>query len=115
MASRYVWVEAAAGDPQAAAVRLALLEGIVELPLSSQVEQLAEVLCQQGALPANARIDAMHVAAAAVAGVDYLLTWNCTHIANAETLPRIESVCREQGFEPPRICTPLELLGNYGH
>jgi hypothetical protein len=55
------------------------------------------------------------VAAAAVAGVDYLLTWNCTHIANAETLPRIEAVCRAQGFEPPRISTPLELLGIHRH
>lgn len=115
VAARYVWVEAAAGDPEAAAARLALLEGIVELPMSAQVERLAEVLCQQGALPTKARIDALHVAASAVAGVDYLLTWNCTHIANAETLPRIEAVCREQGFEPPRISTPLELLGIHRH
>jgi hypothetical protein len=83
--------------------------------MSAQVELLAEVLCQQGALPNKARIDALHVAAAAVAGVDYLLTWNCTHIANAETLPRIEAVCRAQGFEPPRISTPMELLGVHRH
>ncbi|MBK9572837.1 MAG: type II toxin-antitoxin system VapC family toxin [Rhodoferax sp.] len=115
VASSYVWVEAAAGDPQAARERLALLEGIVQLPWSPQVEALAEVLCAQGALPLKARIDALHVAAAAVAAVEYLLTWNCTHIANAETLPRIEAVCREQGFEPPRISTPLELLGIHRH
>lgn len=115
VASPYVWMEAAAGDPQAAAQRLAWLAGIAELPVSGQVESLAEVLCHQGALPAKARLDALHVAAAAVAGVDYLLTWNCTHIANAETLPRIEAVCREQGFEPPRISTPLELLGVHRH
>lgn len=111
VASRYVWVEAALGDPQAAAQRLALLANVTELPLSAEVQGLAEVLCVLGALPAKARIDALHVAAAAVAKVEYLLTWNCTHIANAETLPRIEAVCREQGFEPPRISTPLELLG----
>ena len=115
VASRYVWVEAAAGDPRAAADRLVLLGGIMELPFSPEVELLAQVLCQQGALPTRARIDALHVAAAAVAGVDYLLTWNCTHIANAETLPRIEAVCRSQGFEPPRISTPLELLGIHRH
>ena len=115
VASRYVWIEAAAGDPQAAVGRLALLANVVELPPSRQVELLATVLCEQGALPAKARLDALHVAAAAVAGVDYLLTWNCTHIANAETLPRIEAVCRAQGFEPPRISTPLELLGPYRH
>ena len=115
VASRYVWVEASAGDTGAAAQRLALLQDVVELPPSASVEALAEVLCAQGALPAKARLDALHVAAAAVAGVDFLLTWNCTHIANAETLPRIEAVCREQGFEPPRISTPLELLGIQRH
>jgi hypothetical protein len=115
VASRYVWLEAAAGDPVAAGERLAFLEGIAELPFSPEVEALANALCAQGALPLKARLDALHVAAAAVAGVDYLLTWNCTHIANAETLPRIEQVCREQGFEPPRISTPPELLGSDRH
>jgi len=114
-ASRYVWVEASAGDLDAAGARLALLQTVTELPLLPQVELLADVLCQQSALPMKARLDALHVAAAAVAGVDYLLIWNCKHIANAETLPRIEAVCRQQGFEPPRICTPLELLGVHRH
>jgi len=113
--SAYVWVEAGAGDPHAARARLALLENIAQLPWSAEAEALAEVLCVQGALPTKARLDALHVASAAVAGVDFLLTWNCTHIANAETLPRIEAVCREQGFEPPRISTPLELLGLHRH
>ena len=115
VASRYVWIEASAGDPSAAQARLALLTGIAELPISPLVEPLAEALCMRDALPAKARLDALHVVAAAVAGVDYLLTWNCTHIANAETLPRVETVCRQEGFEPPRICTPLELLGIHRH
>jgi hypothetical protein len=42
--------------------------------------------------------------------INYLLTWNCTHIANATMRPRIESICRTSGFEPPIICTPLELV-----
>jgi hypothetical protein len=42
--------------------------------------------------------------------VDYLLTWNCTHIANAALRGQIESVCRTAGYEPPAICTPEELL-----
>ena len=115
VASRYVWVEAELGDSQAAQGRLALLEQVIELPPSIEVEPLADALCRRGALPARARLDALHVAAAAVAGVDHLLTWNCTHIANAETLPLIEAVCREQGFEPPRSSTPLELLGVHRH
>ncbi len=40
----------------------------------------------------------------------YLLTWNCAHIANATMRPKIEEICRAGGFEPPIICTPLELV-----
>lgn len=62
-----------------------------------------------GALPPKARVDALHVAMAAAHGMDYLLTWNCKHIANASLRGRIEDFCRAAGFEPPIICTPLEL------
>jgi len=61
-------------------------------------------------LPSKAATDALHIAVAAVNGVEYLLTWNCRHIANPALRPRIESVCRKMGFEPPVICTPQELL-----
>ena len=110
--SEYVVFEAGRGDADAARARLAALTGIVELAGSAQAEDLAEILCANGGLPPKARVDALHVAVAAVAGVDYLLTWNCTHIANAETLPRIEAICRAAGYEPPRICTPMALLGS---
>jgi hypothetical protein len=52
--------------------------------------------------------DALHIAVATVHGMDYLLTWNCTHIANAITRPKIELICRVAGYEPPVICTPPE-------
>lgn len=61
-------------------------------------------------MPRKAAIDAVHVAMATVHGVDFLLTWNCTHIANAVTRPLIEAVCRSNGFQPPVICTPEELM-----
>jgi len=61
-------------------------------------------------LPPKAAADALHIAIAPVNGMDYLLTWNCTHIANATLRASIENVCRENGFEPPVICTPDELL-----
>ena len=60
----------------------------------------------------RAEADAMHIAIAAAHGVEYLLTWNCTHIANAQMRPAIERLCREEGFEPPILCTPEELLGD---
>ena len=70
---------------------------------------LAGELVTGGDLPAKARVDALHVAMAAVHGMDFLLTWNCKHTANAATRSTIEDLCRTAGFEPPIICTPLEL------
>ena len=70
----------------------------------------ANALISEGAIPATAEVDAFHIAVAAVNGVEYLLTWNCTHIANAVIRPRIAAVCRRQGIEPPIICTPQELM-----
>jgi hypothetical protein len=61
-------------------------------------------------LSSKAATDALHIAVAAVNGVEYLLTWNCRHIANPALRPRIESVCRKMDYEPPVICTPQELL-----
>jgi len=70
---------------------------------------LAEALVGGGGLPPKARVDAFHVAIATVHGMDYLLSWNCKHIANAMLRGRIEAICRAAGYEPPIICTPLEL------
>jgi hypothetical protein len=62
-------------------------------------------------IPRKAELDALHISVAVVNGIDFLLTWNCTHIANAEILPKVYEVCRSAGYEPPFVCTPLELLG----
>ena len=108
--SEFVIAEASMGNPEAAQRRLAVVAGIAELEANESVRALGNALIQHHALPAKAEIDAYHVAIAAVHGVDFLLTWNCTHIANAATRPKIESTCRRLGFEPPIICTPLELM-----
>jgi hypothetical protein len=70
---------------------------------------LATRFVDEGALPRRAFVDAIHVAAAAIHGMDFLLTWNCTHIANARIRGRLESLCRSRGLQPPTICTPEEL------
>jgi hypothetical protein len=62
------------------------------------------------ALPIKAKADALHIAIATVHGMDYLLTWNCKHIANATMRLKIESICKSCGYVPPIICTPLELM-----
>lgn len=86
------------------------IQNLPELEISGQVEILAAKLLEAAALPQKAKLDALHIAVAAVNGVEYLLTWNCKHIANAVTRPKIEWICRSEGFEPPIICTPLELM-----
>jgi predicted nucleic acid-binding protein len=107
--SQFVIDEAAAGDAEAAAQRLDALRDIALLDVTEEAILLAGDLVAGGGLPPKARIDALHVAMATVHGIDFLLTWNCKHIANAATRGTIEALCRAAGFEPPIICTPLEL------
>jgi predicted nucleic acid-binding protein len=107
--SELVIQEASAGDKTAAKQRLQTLEGIPELRLSEEIVVLAEKLIKDGALPQNAVEDALHIAIATLNGVDYLLTWNFKHLANATMRYKIEGVCRLLGYEPPVICTPQEL------
>ena len=108
--SRFVVDECSDGDPVAAQERLAYLEGIPLLEISDDVNALATSLVAGVPLPEKAAIDALHISVAAVNGVEYLLTWNCKHIANPSMRPQIESICRDMGFEPPVICTPQEML-----
>jgi len=108
--SALVLQEAEAGDPSVAQKRLKHLNDIPELNITKAVENFAEVLIQKVPLPEKARIDALHIAVATLSGMDYLLTWNCAHIANAVLRPKIEAICRKFGYEPPIICTPPELI-----
>lgn len=108
--SRYVVEECSSGDPTAAQERQAYLSGLPVLELSSEVKALADALLSGVPLPEKATVDAFHISVAAVNGIEYLLTWNCKHIANPALRPRIERICRELGYEPPAICTPQELM-----
>ena len=103
--------EAGRGSPEAAARRLEALAGIPLLPITEAVVVLSKALLQGGAPPAKALDDSLHIAISAVHGVDYLLTWNCRHLDNAETKPMIRSVCAIHGYTSPEICTPQELMG----
>lgn len=109
--SQFVLDEAAAGDAEAARDRLATLHDLPLLDLTDEVGDLSAALVTSLALPAKAATDAAHIAIAAVHGMHFLLTWNCTHIANAEMAVAIETACRERGFSCPVICTPEELMG----
>jgi len=110
-ASSAVIDEAADGDPALAAERLRFLQEVTVLRVSEQAHRLKAELLSRTQIPRKADTDALHIAVAVVHGVDFLTTWNCRHIANAVTLPIVYDVCRAEGFEPPLICTPYELLG----
>lgn len=110
LASELVVREASAGDERAAAERLAVLNLLPLLSLSKEAGELANLLVDLGAIPSRALEDALHLAIAAVNGVDFLVTWNCRHLANASMRARIEAACRGAGYVPPVICTPEELL-----
>lgn len=85
------------------------LREIPSLQFGPKVAVLARRLLQCGALPPTARLDAAHVAVAAVNGIDFLVTWNLRHLANAMVRGKIEAMCRDAGTVPPIICTPEEL------
>ncbi len=109
--SELVIAEVAAGDPDAAERRVQLIRELPSLSISEEAIALARDLAQSAGLPARAAVDALHISLAACHGIDYLLTWNSTHIANAEFRPKVERACRENGYEPPVLCTPDELMG----
>jgi hypothetical protein len=109
--SQLVIDEAAMGDANAAARRLQMLDGIAVLPANPDADTVADEIISRSMMPATARIDALHVALAALAGVQYLLTQNCKHIANAHELPRLYRLLDELGLSGLLICTPIEFLG----
>jgi len=110
VASQLVVDEASAGDPDAASERLAALNSVTLLDATDEALELARQLIEAGAIPEKAAEDAAHIAVAVTNGVEFMVTWNCRHIANASMRSRIESVCRNAGYEPAIICTPDELM-----
>ncbi len=110
-ASELVYREAAAGDQAVAKKRLGLIEPVSLLVMDEAAFALAEQFLARQIVPRKVAEDALHVAVSAVNGMDYLLTWNCKHIANARLFRRMGEVCLGEGYELPVICTPEELMG----
>jgi hypothetical protein len=103
--------ETSQGDAVIAAQRLEILRNFSLLDLNQSVLDLAEQFLGRSNLPAKADVDAVHIAAATVHGMDYLLTWNCKHIANAQIQGKLAEISLDFGYELPVLCTPYELLG----
>lgn len=109
--SDFVLLEIQAGDAIAARERQNILAETLGLPTPVETERLAQQLLEQKLLPPKAQVDAYHVAIASISNIDYLLTWNCKHIANATTRDRMVTLIRDRGYKPPVLCTPEELMG----
>jgi hypothetical protein len=109
--SQFVLDEAGAGDADMAAKRLALLDAFSLLDTTPEALDLARTLIKRGAIPPRKATDAAHIAVATVHHMQFLMTWNCTHLANAEILTQIQATCAGLGYTVPIVCTPEELLG----
>ena len=110
--SQLVVQEASGGHKEAAQRRLQVLRALSLLEINAAAKELARHLIKAACVPRKAAEDALHIATATVHGMDYLLTWNCKHIANAEMQRSVTVMCHLRGYEPPVICTPEELMGD---
>jgi hypothetical protein len=91
---------------------MAVIADLPLLDLTVEVDGLAENIMLAGLLPASASRDAVHIAVTAIHQVQFLLTWNCRHIANATLFRDLQRIIRDAGYDVPVICTPEELLGD---
>jgi predicted nucleic acid-binding protein len=108
--SPYVLEEASAGDEQAAEKRIQSLQDIEILPLFPEIEFLAEKISSALNIPAAARMDAFHLACAVFHEIDYLLTWNCAHLANGPRLKLLARFLQAESLWQPLVCTPNEMI-----
>jgi len=109
--SELVLKEVGRGDAMAAAARIQVLEGFIELEVNEECSRVASVLVCDQALPSQYPEDALHIAVAAVHGMDFIVTWNFKHINNPLTRYRIRESLERQGFCCPELCSPDEFLG----
>ncbi|MFM8299174.1 MAG: type II toxin-antitoxin system VapC family toxin [Microcystis aeruginosa] len=110
--SEPVLEEVAKGDTAIASQRLDILRDFPLLALNDAAQDLAKQFLTRSNLPPKAKVDAIHIAAATVHGMDYLLTWNCKHIANAQIQGKLAEITLGCGYVLPILCTPNELMGD---
>ena len=107
--SEAVLEEIRSGDPEVAARRLEIVEGLPVLAIRSDVRDLVRIYHEQLGLPPQAGADAVHIALAVAYELDYLVTWNCKHIANGQVIHRLLKLNQKLGRATPVILTPEEL------
>jgi len=102
--------EAREGDPRAARRRMAAIAGVPAVAATDEALHVSQLLIQSGPMPKQYPEDALHIGICAANGIDYLVTWNCTHLANAVLRRQIERLLMDAGYQCPIICTPEELM-----
>ena len=108
--SEIVYDEIRRGDSEAARRRVESIESFPMLDVTGQAESLAMHYIRELPLPESALADALHLAVASINGLDYLVTWNCRHIARGSVKKKLPQLNDAQGLRSPTICTPEELL-----
>jgi len=108
--SELVLAEASRGDNNAKKLRLDIVKNIPALNIDNKCIELAELFFEKASLPEKARDDALHVAIATHYKMDFLLTWNCRHLANAHLFRKLQKISFEECLVIPTICTPQEML-----
>ena len=112
--SELVHQEAGRGDPGAASERLKAIEAFPVLAISEEARRLGDLYVREIPLPVKASADALHLAVATLNRMDYVVTWNCEHIARGRVKRRLEEINRAQGLHVPVVCTPEELFYENG-
>ncbi len=110
LVSEVVLRELQAGDPKAAQLRMQEVQDLRLLAFNDSIPALASVYQAELQLPPKAGNDILHIAFSVAYELDYLLTWNCAHIANGHTIKRLAVINRRLGRQTPVIVTPEELL-----
>lgn len=108
--SQVVWDEASQGDSEMVKKRLEIIQDIPLLNITETARELGIQFLTRSNLPAKASDDAIHIAVATVHQLDYMLTWNCKHIANAQIQRKLAEICSDFGYQLPVVCTPYELM-----
>lgn len=108
--SQVVWDEISGGQPERAAKRQNLVKGFRWLDLDEDVKSAARYYVEQFGKPGKDMRDALHLALASVHDIDYLVTWNFAHLANASKRKHIEGLNRHLHLSTPVICSPEELM-----
>ncbi len=103
--------ELAGGRPELGAKRVALVRDLPLLPIEPVIIEIVETYIRYKLMPADPGGDAVHLALASYNKCDFLVTWNCRHLANANKFGHIRRVNTMLGLFVPALVTPLELMG----